>query len=77
MSPGLLPVVHETDVEVAESTGQMIPSMVMMYLLVSVGKFDPVKVTGVPPTTVPNLGVIANRFVVKVPWYSMVSRSVC
>ena len=59
MSPGLLPVVHDTDVLLAESTGQIIPSMVMVYLVVSVGKFEPVNVKGVPPTTVPNLGEIA------------------
>jgi hypothetical protein len=65
--PGLLPVVQDTDVELAESTGQFIPSIVIVYLLVSVGKLDPVNVTGVPPTTVPNLGDIAKRLVVKVP----------
>jgi hypothetical protein len=41
--------------------------MVMVYLVMSVGKFEPVNVTGVPPTTVPNLGEIARRFVVSSP----------
>ena len=58
---------QETEVEVAESTGQTIPSITILYLLVSVGKFVPVKVTGVPPTTVPNLGEMAWRLVVKSP----------
>jgi hypothetical protein len=56
-----------TDVEVAESTGQTIPSIVMVYLVVSVGKFDPENVTAVPPSTLPNLGEIASRLVVKSP----------
>jgi hypothetical protein len=59
--------VQETDVVVAESTGQSIPSMIIEYNEVSVGKLVPVKVTGVPPTTVPNLGETAERVVVKAP----------
>jgi len=75
-SPGLLPDVQTTDVEVADETGQLIPSRVMMYNEVSVGKFVPVKVISVPPTTVPYLGEIETRFVVKEPLYSTVLRSI-
>jgi hypothetical protein len=66
-NPGLLPVVQDTVVVVAESTGQIIPSIVIVYLVVSVGKLVPVKVNGVPPSTLPNLGEIETRFVVKEP----------
>jgi hypothetical protein len=75
IKPGLLPVVQVTDVEVAAETGQSIPSKVMIYNVVSVGKFEPVKVTSVPPTTVPYLGEIDSRLVVKEPLYSTVLRS--
>lgn len=58
---------QETDVVVAESTGHSMPSMTIVYKEVSVGKLVPVKVTAVPPTTVPNLGETAERVVVKSP----------
>jgi len=53
--------VHVTEVLVAADTGQLIPSMVIVYFEVSLEKSAPVKVTAVPPTTVPNLGLIADR----------------
>ena len=65
-----------TEVEVAAETGQFIPSKVMMYNEVSVGKFVPVKVISVPPTTVPYLGETETRFVVKEPLNSTVLRSI-
>lgn len=75
ISPGLLPEVQVTDVEVAAVTGQLIPSRVMMYKEVSVGKFVPEKVIEVPPVTGPYLGEIDARFVVKVARYSIEFRS--
>lgn len=66
--PGLLPVVQVTVVDVAAETGQLIPSMVIVYLVVSVEKPVPVKVTTVPPTTVPNLGLMELREAVSDPW---------
>jgi hypothetical protein len=75
-NPGLDPVVQETELDVAESTGQIIPSIVIVYLLVSVGKLVPVNVIGVPPSTRPNLGEIDSRFVVKAPWNSTEFKSV-
>lgn len=71
ISPGLLPEVQVTEVEVAAVTGQLIPSRVITYKDVSVGKFVPAKVTEVPPVTGPYLGVIDAKFVVRVPWYSI------
>ena len=47
-------MVQDTVVVVAESTGQIIPSIMMVYLVVSVGKLVPVNVSGVPPSTLPN-----------------------
>lgn len=67
---------HTTDVEEADETGQFIPSKVMIYREVSVGKLVPVKVISVPPVTVPYLGEIDSRFVVKDPLYSTVLRSI-
>jgi hypothetical protein len=66
-SPILFPVVQVTLVDVAAETGQLIPSMVMVYLVVSVEKLVPVKVTTVPPTTVPNLGLMELRVAVTDP----------
>jgi len=63
-SPGLDPDVHVTEVDVAAVTGQLIPSKVMMYNEVSVGKFVPAKVIEVPPVTGPYLGVIEAKLVV-------------
>lgn len=60
-------MVHVTDVLFAASTGQTIPSMMILYNVVSVGKLVPEKVTDVPPTTVPNLGQTAVKVVVKAP----------
>lgn len=76
INPGLLPVVQVTEVEVAAETGQLIPSSVMIYTDVSVGKFSPVKVRTVPPTTDPYLGEIERRLVVSVPKYSTELRSI-
>jgi len=59
INPGLFPVVHVTDVVVAALTGQYIPSIVMVYLVVSVRKLVPVNVRVSPPVTEPNLGLIA------------------
>jgi len=61
-------VVQVTLVEVEAETGQTIPSMVIVYLVVSVEKLVPVKVTIVPPTTVPNLGLMESRAAVSDPW---------
>ena len=47
--PGLFPVVQVTFVSSAESTGQLIPSMVILYKVISVLNLSPVKVTSVPP----------------------------
>lgn len=57
-SPGLLPVVHVTLVKVAALAGQSKPSIVIVYLVASEENPVPEKVTSVPPTTVPNLGLI-------------------
>ena len=67
-SPGLEAVVQVTLVVVAAETGQSIPSMVMLYLVVSAEKSVPVKVATVPPTTVPNLGLMESRAAVSDPW---------
>jgi len=61
MRPGLLSVVHVTLVVVAALTAHVLPSMTIEYLVVSETKLDPVKVTTVPPVTVPYLGVIPVR----------------
>ena len=66
-SPGLLPVVQVIDVVVAPETGHATPSMTISYLEVSVTKFVPVKVIASPPTTVPNLGLIAVNKGVRAP----------
>jgi len=47
--PGLFSVVQVTEISSAESTGQFIPSMVIVYKVLSVGNLSPVKVTLVPP----------------------------
>jgi hypothetical protein len=65
-NPGLDPVVQVTDVEVAAETGQSIPSRVIVYSPVLVGKLVPEKVTEVPPVTGPYLGEIAAKLVVRV-----------
>ena len=59
MSPGLGPVTHCTEVVVAVETTQAIPSMIMEFSAPTAEKPVPVKVTVVPPVTVPNLGVMA------------------
>jgi len=66
LSPGLFPVVHLTSVSEASVTKQGIPSIMMVLSSTTEEKPVPVNVTGVPPTTVPNLGVIAVSFGVKV-----------
>jgi hypothetical protein len=62
-------VVHVTPVVSAAVTEQIRPSITIEYLLVSVTKLVPEKVTNVPPVTVPNLGLIASSLVVKVSLY--------
>jgi hypothetical protein len=76
INPGLLPVVQVTEVDVAADTGQLMPSNVITYTEVSVGKFSPLKVTSVPPSTVPYLGEMERRLVVSVPMYSTELRSI-
>ena len=68
-NPGLLPVVQVTDVVVAAETGHTIPSITIVYLEVSLDKLVPVKVTSVPPVTVPYLGLTAVRAGVREPTY--------
>ena len=50
-----------TLVVVAAETGQVMPSIMIVYFEMSVEKPVPLKVTSVPPTTVPNLGEISSR----------------
>jgi hypothetical protein len=50
--------VQVTAVLVAAVTAQGILSIKMVTELVEVGRLEPLKVTEVPPFTVPNLGVI-------------------
>jgi hypothetical protein len=68
-SPGLFPVLQVMDVVVAPETGQLTPSMTIEIFEISVTKPVPVKVTTVPPTTVPNRGLIAFRSGVRDPLY--------
>jgi len=63
-------------VVVAAETGQLIPSMIIEYFEVSADMPVPVKVTTVPPVTVPNLGVTAVRAAVNEPAYCTVLRDV-
>ena len=49
LRPGLFSVVHYTSVTVADKIGQLIPSIMIEYLVVSVTKPVPVKVTTYPP----------------------------
>lgn len=51
----------------ALSTGQFLPSIVIVYLDLSALKLEPEKVTYVPPVTGPNLGFIASSFEVILP----------
>jgi hypothetical protein len=74
--PGRLPVVQVTEVEVAAETGQSMPSIMIEYFEVSVENPVPVKVTTVPPTTVPCLGETAVRVGVIEPTYSTELRDV-
>lgn len=67
LRPGLFPVVHVTSDSVAAVTGQSIPSILIELSVSTVEKPLPEKVTSVPPVTVPNLGLIATSFGVKVP----------
>ena len=53
-------------VDVADVTVQARSSMLMVTSEVEVGKLVPVKVTDVPPSTVPYLGEIEVRYGVKV-----------
>jgi len=69
INPGLDPVVHVTDVVVAALTGQLTPSIVMLYTEVSALKLTPVYVTTVPPVTVPYLGLMESSLAVWVPEY--------
>ena len=69
INPGLDPEVQVTDVESAALTGQLTPSMVMLYREVSVRKLRPVNVTAVPPVTEPYLGLMESSLEVKVPEY--------
>jgi len=64
INPGLSPVVQVTDVVVASLTGQLTPSIVMLYNSVSALKLRPVKVTTVPPVTVPYLGLMESSLAV-------------
>ena len=75
-SPGLFPVVQMMDVAVAPETGQLTPSMTIEYFEVSVTKPVPVNVTAVPPTTVPNRGLIAVRSGVRDPLYYTVLKAI-
>ena len=54
-------MVQVTVVSVAAETGQSMPSMVILYRFVSVTNPTPVKVTGTSPSTLPNLGLMAER----------------
>ena len=62
--------------EVAADTGQLMPSIMIEYFEVSLENPVPVKVTSVPPTTVPCLGVTAERAGVIEPTYSIELREV-
>lgn len=75
-SPGLFPVLQMMDVAVAPETGQFTPSIIIEYFEVSVTKPVPVNVTSVPPTTVPNRGLIAVRSGVKDPMYFTFSKAI-
>lgn len=76
INPGLLPVVQVTEVDVAADTGQFMPSIMMVYLDVSLENPVPENVTSVPPTTVPNLGVTAVNAAVNELTYSTGFRAV-
>ena len=65
-----------TDVEVAADTGQLMPSIMIEYLEITLENPVPVKVTSVPPTTVPYLGETAVRAGVIEPTYSTELRNV-
>jgi len=67
MSPGLWSVVQVTEVVVAAVIAHVLPSMMIEYLEVSVTKLVPLKVTEVPPVTVPYLGFIPVRRAVLAP----------
>ena len=60
----------------AAVASQTMPSMIMVYLEVSLDIWVPVKVTEVSPTTVPCLGIIAVMAGVKEATYSIDSRVV-
>jgi len=65
--------VQVTLVVVAAVTGQVLPSIMIVYLVVSVTKLVPVNVTDVPPVTVPYRGLTAVSNGVRVPEYVTVS----
>ena len=60
---------QDTEVVVAASTGQSMPSMVIVYFEMSVTKFSPVKVREVPPSTEPYLGLMEVKDGVESPTY--------
>lgn len=64
INPGLSPVVQLTYVGLAPLTGQLTPSIVILILEASLGKLIPVNVIGVPPVTVPYLGLMASSLAV-------------
>ena len=69
MRPGLLPVVHTISVEVEAVTTHGIPSIMISFSYGIGENLLPVKVTLVPPTTLPNLGSILVKTGVMAPSY--------
>jgi len=60
--------VQVTLVVVAAVTAQVIPSIMIVYLVVSVAKLVPENVIDVPPVTGPYLGSTVVRRGVRLPW---------
>jgi hypothetical protein len=67
--PGLLPVMQVTLVIVAAVDTQATPSIRIVYFVKSLAKLLPVKVSCVPPLTVPNLGSMLYKRAVKLLEY--------
>jgi len=67
LRPGLFPVVQVIAESDAAETGQLIPSITIVFSVSTEEKPLPEKVTTVPPVTVPNLGLIAVSFGVNAP----------
>jgi hypothetical protein len=69
LKPGLLPVIHLISVAVELVITHGIPSITIEFSSATVENPVPVNVTGVLPTTVPNLGVMDSNFGVRVLTY--------